>query len=213
MPVQPGQTFGANGMTAGVDAMNSQFSQAGLPESFNQYRPAAQYSAEDVNSIPPPAFTDAQGMPSYPSVPTDLPQSRLTGAPMKEAKGKKSLFEQAPLPTSMTQEGRPKDLIYQALMESQGGSDQVASFQTPVIKERASGLEPHMVKTKADNKVELDMGTYDGQQVAGVREGAGLCTYKNGNEYEGDWKANKRHGKGTMKYSSGANYDGEWVEG
>lgn len=220
MPVQPGQTqFGVNGMTAGAGNFDSQFSQDGaaLPQSFAEYRAPAQYSQENVNSIPPPGFADAQGMPSYPSVPTDLPQSRLTGAPMREAKGKKNLFEQAPLPTSMTQEGRPKDLIFQALMDSQGGADQVAAFNTPVIKERASGLEPHMINNnnKADaNKVEVDPGEYIGQTILnGVKEGQGTCTYKNGNMYEGDWKANKRHGKGTMKYSSGAGYDGEWVEG
>jgi len=138
----------------------------------------------------------------------------LQGAPLKHQKVQDSLFEAAPLPNSMAQQSRPQDMILQMLMDSQGGADQIASINTPVIKERPTGVEPHMVQAqKAELRGELDMGTYEGNLDAGMRRGHGTCIYKNGNKYEGDWANNKRHGRGTMNYCSGASYDGEWVEG
>lgn len=125
-----------------------------------------------------------------------------------------SMFEAAPLPNSMAQQSRPQDHILHMLMESQGGADQIAQINTPVIKERPTGVEPHMVQTnKAGPRGDADMGAYEGHMEGGVRQGSGQCVYKNGNKYEGDWQNNLRHGRGTMHYASSASYDGEWQEG
>ena len=53
------------------------------------------------------------------------------------------------------------------LMESQGGADQIAQINTPVIKERPTGVEPHMVQTnKAGPRGDADMGAYEGHMDA-----------------------------------------------
>eukprot|EP00802_Teleaulax_amphioxeia_P013397 Tamp_13448.p1 GENE.Tamp_13448~~Tamp_13448.p1 ORF type:complete len:432 (+),score=109.61 Tamp_13448:99-1298(+) len=210
MVVQGAQT---NGMTAGMNS--GAFSgAAGLPESFDQYRPPAQFSMDDTSKIPPPAFDTAAEMPDFPSQRMSVPQSKLTGAPLKENKVQSSMFEAAPLPNSMAQQSRPQDHILHMLMESQGGADQIAQINTPVIKERPTGVEPHMVQTnKAGPRGDADMGAYEGHMEGGVRQGSGQCVYKNGNKYEGDWQNNLRHGRGTMHYASSASYDGEWQEG
>ena len=175
-------------------------SYTGLPESFQNYRGPQTFSTDQMDEIPPPSFAESRDMPPVDTVKASLPQHALTGQPMHEAKAQQSLYEPAPVPASMTQEGRPKDLILQCLTDSQGGADQVAPFQTPVIKERPIGLQPNMVDQKGDNKGgEIDAGVYDGEIVAGVREGQGTCTYKNGNMYEGEWRQNKRHGRGTLQ--------------
>lgn len=125
-----------------------------------------------------------------------------------------SMFEPAPLPNSMAQQSRPQDQLLQLLMESQGGADQIAQINTPVIKERPTGIQPHMVQTvQAGKRGDADMGAYEGNVEGGVRRGHGTCVYKNGNKYEGEWDNNFRHGRGTMHYASGGSYDGEWLEG
>lgn len=140
--------------------------------------------------------------------------SSAQGAPLKPKGNEDTMFESAPLPNSMAQSKRAQDSLLQMLMDSQGGADQIATVNTPVIKERPTGIEPHMVQAqKAELRGELDKGAYEGNLEGGVRRGQGTCIYKNGNKYEGDWDKNKRHGRGTLHYSSGASYDGEWQEG
>jgi hypothetical protein len=51
---------------------------------------------------------------------------------------------------------------------------------------------------------------YEGDVVAGVREGKGTYYYHNGDKYEGFWKSNKKHGMGTMYYKDGNLYVGQW---
>jgi hypothetical protein len=51
---------------------------------------------------------------------------------------------------------------------------------------------------------------YEGDVVAGVREGKGTYFYHNGDKYEGFWKNNKKHGMGTMYYKDGNLYVGQW---
>ena len=209
----------ANGMTAGLNS--GAFSGvAGLPESFEEYRPAAQFSIDETAAtaqIPPPSVHEARGMPSFAAPAVSIPaQTRLTGAPLRgnTATHDEPVFEAAPLPNSMAHKSRPQDELLQMLMDSQGTADQIATVNTPVVKERPTGLQPHMVKTRAaEARGEHDMGAFEGNMQNGVRSGQGTCVYKNGNKYEGDWDANKRHGRGTMDYASGATYDGEWVEG
>eukprot|EP00290_Baffinella_frigidus_P053192 CAMPEP_0180347150 /NCGR_PEP_ID=MMETSP0989-20121125/4245_1 /TAXON_ID=697907 /ORGANISM="non described non described, Strain CCMP2293" /LENGTH=218 /DNA_ID=CAMNT_0022336313 /DNA_START=39 /DNA_END=692 /DNA_ORIENTATION=+ len=208
---------GGNGMTAGNFGQSSNGrglpqSYTGLPESFQNYRGPQTFDTEQMDEIPPPGYAESRDMPKVDTVRASLPQAALTGQPMYASKTSQSLYEPAPLPASMGNEGRPKDLILTCLSDSQGGADQVAPFQTPVIKERPIGLQPNMVDQKPDTKgFEVDAGIFDGEIVAGIREGQGTCTYKNGNMFEGEWRTNKRHGRGTMQYTSGAVYDGEWV--
>ena len=38
---------------------------------------------------------------------------------------------------------------------------------------------------------------YDGEMLAGKRQGKGQYTFANGAYYEGDWVDNKKHGQGT----------------
>ena len=140
----------------------------------------------------------------------------LQGAPLKENKATYNdpVFEPAPLPNAMSQKPRHHDIVMQMLMDSQGGADQIATVNMPVIRERPTGVQPHMVQTKkADPRGDADMGAYEGGMVNGMRGGQGTCVYKNGNKYEGDWEKNKRHGRGAMDYASGGKYDGEWIEG
>ena len=51
---------------------------AGLPDSFADYRPAAQFSMDDTSKIPPPSADAAGQMPGYPSERMSMPQSKLT---------------------------------------------------------------------------------------------------------------------------------------
>jgi hypothetical protein len=41
-----------------------------------------------------------------------------------------------------------------------------------------------------------------------LREGKGVCVYKNGRRYEGFWAADKRHGKGFERFTNGNTYEG-----
>ena len=195
----------------------------GLPQSFADYRPENINSAAFADEIPPPAFDDIddsdhafKGYDAAPaSIPT-APKATIHGGPMEEPPKHQSLFKPAPLPTSQLADGggREKDLIFETLMASQGGADSASAINTPVIKERPTGLQPHM--TAPDEKkieVEIDEGVYEGEFEMNARHGHGKCTYANGNVYDGQWRNGKRHGRGHMQYASRASYDGEWVEG
>ncbi len=46
---------------------------------------------------------------------------------------------------SFAQQSRPKDYILQALSDSQGGADQVATFAMPMVKERPMGVTGEQV--------------------------------------------------------------------
>ena len=47
----------------------------------------------------------------------------------------------------------------------------------------------------------LNKGHYHGQIYGGIKEGYGICYYKNGDKYEGNWKDNKKDGKGSFYYN------------
>ena len=47
----------------------------------------------------------------------------------------------------------------------------------------------------------LNKGHYHGQIFGGIKEGYGICYYKNGDKYEGTWKDNKKDGKGSFYYN------------
>ena len=91
--------------------------------------------------------------------------------------------------------GREKDVIFQALMESEGGQDRAAAINNPLIKERPTGVQPHMAAPTEPTKVsvEMDQGVFEGEPLEnGMRHGMGKCSYENGNVYNGMWKNNKR---------------------
>ena len=51
---------------------------------------------------------------------------------------------------SFTQQSRAKDYILQALIDSEGGADQVASFALPMVKERPMGVTGEQVFASMD---------------------------------------------------------------
>jgi hypothetical protein len=202
------------GMRGGMSMGETGFSDQGLPASFGNYRPPQTFD-EDAEARPPPSFAQSRNMPQFPSREPDMPQSRLSGAPGKSMSQSNSAFQEAELPQSMAQGQRPKDFLFKALLDSQGGTDEVASFAMPVVRERATGVTGDQVPVTAaqqQQKADADIGAYEGEMVGGQREGHGMCKYRNGSMYEGDWVQGKRHGRGVMHFVSGAEYDGEWSD-
>jgi hypothetical protein len=171
----------------------------GLPQSFGDYRPAhGALSQEYADEIPPPKFDDLdnrQSFKDYAAPAASIPEPTVHGGPLHEPQAGNTFFQPPPVPTSMLNDaGREKDVIFQALMESEGGQDRAAAINTPLIKERPTGVQPHMVAPTEPTKVsvEMDQGVFDGELENGVRQGMGKCSYENGNVYNGLWKNNKR---------------------
>ena len=64
------------------------------------------------------------------------------------------------------------------------------------------------VKMKSFN---LNKEQYHGQTFGGLKEGYGVCYYKNGDKYDGNWKENKREGKGVFFHNeTGEVYKGNF---
>ncbi|MCL4744797.1 MAG: caspase family protein [Burkholderiaceae bacterium] len=57
------------------------------------------------------------------------------------------------------------------------------------------------------------MGTYVGDFVRGVREGAGEQSWPNGDRYSGNFVADRPHGIGVMSFANGDRYEGNFVAG
>lgn len=56
--------------------------------------------------------------------------------------------------------------------------------------------------------------TYEGEyNVAGQREGHGVCRLANGNVYEGQWKADQYEGRGKYTVRRGDVYEGQYKAG
>lgn len=51
---------------------------------------------------------------------------------------------------------------------------------------------------------------FNGQWMAGVKEGYGVWKSPHGDCYEGEWKKNAQNGKGVYKFRTSI-YDGEFV--
>ena len=51
---------------------------------------------------------------------------------------------------------------------------------------------------------------YDGQWIAGIREGQGVYRYANGEKYDGEWLKNRKHGIGRMTYFKKGEEDGQY---
>ena len=54
---------------------------------------------------------------------------------------------------------------------------------------------------------------YEGDLIAGVKEGTGKYTYANGDVYEGGFSGDLRHGEGKMTWADGSVYEGGFVFG
>lgn len=54
--------------------------------------------------------------------------------------------------------------------------------------------------------------TYEGDFKNGLREGYGVCRYKNGDIYDGDWKKDLKDGYGIYVQSDKRRFDGDWRE-
>jgi hypothetical protein len=54
---------------------------------------------------------------------------------------------------------------------------------------------------------------YDGDIVAGRREGKGLFVWFNGQRYRGEWKGDLPNGPGVLEFPDGARYEGPVVDG
>lgn len=52
---------------------------------------------------------------------------------------------------------------------------------------------------------------YEGNWIAGKRNGQGTYNFSDGESYLGEWRKNKRHGKGKYDFMNGDTYDGSWV--
>ena len=60
------------------------------------------------------------------------------------------------------------------------------------------------------------VGVYDGEWVAGVKEGKGqFIAHSEGAVYTGQWKRNVYHGQGRFTSDTGPikSYEGEWYQG
>lgn len=55
-----------------------------------------------------------------------------------------------------------------------------------------------------------DGSYYEGEWVAGWREGAGVLLRNNGDIYEGEWRADQRHGRGRLTSRAGYLQQGWW---
>ena len=51
---------------------------------------------------------------------------------------------------------------------------------------------------------------YEGNLLAGVRQGSGMYTWANGASYTGQYVDNAREGQGVMQFPDGAKYEGEY---
>ena len=58
-----------------------------------------------------------------------------------------------------------------------------------------------------------NMDYYEGEFIAGKKEGKGKLIYNNGTEYSGNFKNNKPDGYGQLTQENGEVYQGEWKEG
>lgn len=58
----------------------------------------------------------------------------------------------------------------------------------------------------------IERNCYEGDWVAGVREGFGIESLKDGSNYAGHWKGDKRQGKGLMRTPDGKSFRGVWED-
>ncbi|KAL8453123.1 hypothetical protein Emed_000993 [Eimeria media] len=58
-----------------------------------------------------------------------------------------------------------------------------------------------------------DGSSYEGDFVAGKKEGVGVYVHPNGDTYQGPYKQGKRHGVGKLKFAAGGFFHGSFVEG
>jgi hypothetical protein len=58
-----------------------------------------------------------------------------------------------------------------------------------------------------------DNGRYEGEWVAGMKNGTGTYYYSNGNRYEGEWRDNLMHGTGTFYFATRDRYVGAFSNG
>jgi hypothetical protein len=74
-------------------------------------------------------------------------------------------------------------------------------FFTMAISIRASGKMAYQNANK-----------YEGNHVAGVKQGMGTYTYATGERYEGAYLNGKMHGEGTFFYKDGEKYVGHFAD-
>jgi len=55
--------------------------------------------------------------------------------------------------------------------------------------------------------------TYEGDFKNGLKDGYGVCRYKDGAIYDGDWKNDLKDGYGIYVQSNKRRFDGDWSEG
>lgn len=55
--------------------------------------------------------------------------------------------------------------------------------------------------------------TYEGEFKNGLKDGYGVCRYKNGDIYDGDWKNDLKDGYGIYVQSDKRRFDGDWSKG
>lgn len=74
-------------------------------------------------------------------------------------------------------------------------------------KARASSI----LAQKNGTVINYDNGRYEGDKVAGIREGYGVYAFNDGERYEGQWRQGSRYGFAQWSYRD-TRYDGEWDE-
>lgn len=58
----------------------------------------------------------------------------------------------------------------------------------------------------------IDPGKYEGAtDDQNLRNGVGVCTWKDASHYNGDWAVNVRHGNGVYVSREGHKYEGQWI--
>lgn len=77
------------------------------------------------------------------------------------------------------------------------------------------GLAHGAALVQVKNPAGVVIASYQGEFVAGRKEGMGRKTYTNGDVYEGQWHQDQRHGHGFYAYGStspwvGDRYEGAW---
>ncbi len=118
----------------------------------------------------------------------------------------------APKPTSAYQSSKHS--------ASKTTVDQITPLRTKAKKRdpeegtRAEQLTNKIAKTQEIvTPVSLTEELYDGDLMAGVRQGNGDLFYPNGDKYSGPFDNGRRHGIGTLFHADGSKYVGNFTDG
>lgn len=106
-------------------------------------------------------------------------------------------------------------LVKQGLKPTGGTPEELASLIRgiePLQKNNGVAIANRQQSAQKTTESAPSIGRYEGDLVAGVRQGKGTLVFPSGARYEGDFVGGLRQGHGAMTYVTGDRYVGNWVD-